>query len=257
MNDLSTATTSPRVYRYHWLAFWKPLAGIALLVVLGVGAILVWLPVGLGLLALALIGAASLYLYWSWHTFAFTPDDRLILRRGVDGSIKDVISLFGVVVPYQIPVLGPWLDVGSVSLSPFGRSIHIRHIAHFEAFYSRLVYGAQQQGSHPGTPPVQVIVQLLPALRVGDRWPGQWLDLVGSVGTILITLTAMVYFGQNVSVVVRVWLYLLGGAVVLLASALLVTILRTDQGLHTHAHHEGVDVVRDRISSTAREERHG
>lgn len=172
MNDLLVAPASSQVHRYHWLAFWKPMAVIALLVVLGVGGILVWLPLGLGLLALALIRAVSLYLHWSWHTFAFAPDNRLILRRGVNGSTKDVISLFGVVKSYQIPLLGPWLDVGSVRLSPFGSSIHIRHIACFEAFYSRLVYGAQQQASR-AEPPVQVIVQLLPAPCTGGRWPGQ------------------------------------------------------------------------------------
>ncbi len=171
MNDLLGAPASSQVHHYHWLAFWKPMAVIALLVVLGVGGILVWLPPGLGLLALALIGAVSLYLHWSWHTFTFTPDNRLILRRGVNGSTKDVISLFGVVVSYQIPLLGPWLDVGSVYLSPLGRNIHIRHIAHFEAFYSRLVYGAQQQASR-AEPPVQVIVQFLPAPRAEGGWLG-------------------------------------------------------------------------------------
>jgi len=173
MNDLLVAPASSQVHRYHWLAFWKPMAVIALLVVLGGGGILVWLPLGLGLLALALIGTGSLYLHWSWQALAFTPDNRLILQRGVDGSTKDVISLFGVVMSRQIPLLGPWLDVGSVRLSPFGSIIHIRHIAHFEAFYSRLVYGAQQQASRPDPLPVQVIIQLLPAPRAGGRWPGQ------------------------------------------------------------------------------------
>jgi len=173
MNDSLGAPASSQVHRYHWLAFWKPMAVIALLVVLGVGGILVWLPLGLGLLALALIGTGSLYLHWSWQALAFTPDNRLILQRGVDGSTKDVISLFGVVMSRQIPLLGPWLDVGSVRLSPFGSIIHIRHIAHFEAFYSRLVYGAQQQASRPDPLPVQVIIQLLPAPRAGGRWPGQ------------------------------------------------------------------------------------
>lgn len=172
MNDLLGAPASSQVHRYHWLAFWKPMAVIALLVVLGVGGILVCLLLGLGLLTLALIGAVSLYLHWSWQALAFTPDNRLILQRGVNGSTKDVISLFGVVMSYQIPLLGPWLDVGSVRLSPLGRNIHIRHIAHFEAFYNRLVHGEQQQASR-AEPPVQVIVQLLPAPRAGDRWPGQ------------------------------------------------------------------------------------
>jgi len=225
MNDLSTATTSPRVYHYHWLAFWKPMAVIGLLVVLGVGAILVWLPVGLGLLALALalIGAVSLYLYWSRHTFAFTPDNRLILRRGVLGSTIEVTSLFGVVVSYQIPVLGPRLDVGSVRLSPFGRSIHIRHIAHFEAFYSRLVHGVQpaEAGSALDYHGTTIREEVEKVSR---------LDLVGSVGTILTTLTAMVYFGQDVGAVVRVWLYLLGGVIVLLAGALLVPFFEPIRG---------------------------
>lgn len=173
MNDLLVAPASSQVHRYHWLAFWKPMAVIALLVVLGGGGILVWLPLGLGLLALALIGTGSLYLHWSWQALAFTPDNRLIRHRGFLGRTADLISLFGVVTPYQIPLLGPWLDVGSVYLSPFGRKMHLRYIANFEAFYNRLAYGAQQQASRSDPLPVQVIIQLLPAPSAGGRWPGQ------------------------------------------------------------------------------------
>jgi hypothetical protein len=169
---------SLQIYHHHWLALWKPLAFIALLVVLGAGGVLVWLPLGLVLFTLALIVAMSIYLYWSWHTFAFTADNRLIRRRGFLGCTEDVISLFGVITPHYTPVLGRWLDVGDVYLSLPGPDSHIRHIANFEAFHHRLVYGAQQRGS-PSTPsPVQIIVQLPPVQRVsGDRrdllFPGE------------------------------------------------------------------------------------
>jgi hypothetical protein len=147
MDDLPVALASPQVYRYHWLAFWKPLASISFLLVLGVSGLVVWFPLGLGFLTLALVGAVSICLFWSWHTFTFTPDNRLIRQRGFLGSTKDVISFFGVVTPYLIPVLGRWLDVGNVYLSLPGPDIHIRYIGNFEAFYRQLVYGPQQQRS--------------------------------------------------------------------------------------------------------------
>jgi hypothetical protein len=162
MNDMSV---SPQVYHHHWLAFWKPLAGISFLLVLSIGGALVSLPLGLSLVILALIGAVSVYLAWSWHTFTFTAGNRLVRRRGFLGCTKDAITLFGVVTPYQIPVLGQWLDMGNVYLGLPGPDIHIRYIAHFTAFYRRLIHGAQQQGSHSDSPPVQVIVQLPPSPR--------------------------------------------------------------------------------------------
>lgn len=162
MNDMSV---SPQVYHHHWLVFWKPLAGVSFLLVLSIGGALVWLPLGLSLVTLALIGAVSVYLSWSWHTFTFIAENRLVRCRGFLGCTKDVITLFGVVTPYQIPVLGQWLDVGNVYLGLPGPDIHIRYIAHFAAFYRRLIHGAQQQGSHSDSPPVQVIVQLPPSPR--------------------------------------------------------------------------------------------
>lgn len=167
MDDLPV---SPQVFHYHWLAYWKRLGVISWLLLLGLGGILVWPLLGLGLLVLAVIVAVSLYLHWSWHTFGFTPDNRLILQHGVCGSTKDVISLFGIVTPHQIPVLGPWLDVGSVHLSPFGRELDLQHIANFEAFYSRLAYGVQRQTNRT-EPPVQVVVQLFPSQRADVYGP--------------------------------------------------------------------------------------
>lgn len=50
----------------------------------------------------------------------------------------------------------------------------------------------------------------------------RWLDIVGSGGAIMTTLVAMIYFGWGASLVARVFLYLLGTIIVLLAGALLV-----------------------------------
>jgi hypothetical protein len=173
MSDLSFATASSQVYHHHWFALWKPLTGIALLVVLSVGGGLVWLPLGLGLFTLALIGAVSLYLYWSWHTFSFTADNRLVRRRGFLGCTKDVISLFGVVTPYQIPALGQWLDVGNVHLGILVPNVEIRHIARFSAFYNRLVYSVQKQERRSDPTPIYVVVQFPSVSYAGRGWLNQ------------------------------------------------------------------------------------
>jgi len=161
-------TSSPQIYRHHWLAFWKPLSVISLLLVLSIGGFRVYFPVGVILLALALTIGISVYLCWSWHTYTFTPDNRLIRRRGAFGCSTDIISLFGTITPYQIPFLGRLLDVGSVRLRIAGPDEHIRHIANFASFCRQLIEGAQQN-SQP-SPHVQVIIQL-PYGQL-EHWPG-------------------------------------------------------------------------------------
>jgi hypothetical protein len=103
-------------FHLHWLNYWKSLAMACLLAVLTPIGLLAWLPLGIGCLVLATVLAAGVYLDWTWNTFGFTDDGRLIRRRGVFGCTRDIITLFGVLTPYQIPGLGEALDVGSVQL---------------------------------------------------------------------------------------------------------------------------------------------
>jgi len=158
---------SAQVYHHHWLAYCKPLSFASLLLVLGGGLARLWLPLGLVALAMALIVALGTYLYRSWHTLAFTDDNRLVYRHGFLGCTENVFYLFGVITPHRTPILGQWLDVGEVHLSI--PNVRIRHIAHFSAFRSRLMSSAQRQESPP-SPPVQVIIQLPPRQPAG-RWP--------------------------------------------------------------------------------------
>jgi hypothetical protein len=173
--------TPRQVHRYHWLAFWRQLAFISLLVVAGVAALLAEPYVGLALLAVAVVASGALYLHWSWTCFTFTDNNRLIHRHGIMGSSADVIWLFGIAQTCRIPIVGRVLDVGSVVLSVPGPDLHIRHIAQFEAFFAQLAGVAQQRMGPYGQSPVQVLIQLPPAQRIGGngqvpqylREPGQ------------------------------------------------------------------------------------
>jgi hypothetical protein len=159
MEDYHVPASS--VFHHHWLAYWKPLAVACSLAVLGLVCLLIWTPLGMGFLTLAAVIVVEVYLFWTWHTFTFTDDNRLIRRRGFLGCIKDVITLFGVLTPYEVPILGKMLNVGSVHLGIPGPDIHIRHIAKFDAFYERLVHGARQQRA-PEPPVVQFFFQMPP-----------------------------------------------------------------------------------------------
>lgn len=158
------------VFRHHWLAYWKHLATTALLIALGPGGLLLWPPLGIALVVMALINAAGIYLSWMWHTFTFTEDNRLVRRRGPVGNARDVITLFGVITPYQIPFLGEWLDVGSIYLGIPGPNIHIHHIANFAEFYHRLYQGARPPGHDPDPPPIHIVLQW------PDAPPPAWVD---------------------------------------------------------------------------------
>jgi len=168
MNDDDTLT-----FHHHWLAYWKPLAMACLLAVLGSVGMLLWAPLGMGFLTLAAAIAVGVYLFWTWHTFTFTEDNRLIRRRGFFKCAEDVISLFGVITPYWIPILGKMLNAGNVYLGIPGPDIHIRHIANFDAFYRRLIYGAQQQERGPEPPVVQVFFQMPPMPQGARYWGDQ------------------------------------------------------------------------------------
>ena len=161
------------VFRHHWLAYWQSLTVVAWLVVLGLLlgiALGPWPGVVLGSIALSI--AVRDYLLWRWQTFTFTPDNRLIRRRGVLGLTEDMISLFGVITPYRIPLLSSLLDVGSVHLGVPGPDIHIKYIADFTAFHQRLMHGARRRDlpspPSPSLPPpsVHIWIQLLPLLRI-------------------------------------------------------------------------------------------
>jgi hypothetical protein len=165
MNDRFYTPASP-TFHPHWLAYWQALAVIALLIVVGFLGLLLWPPLGLFLWGLALGGAIGTYLYWRWHFYVFTTDKRLIRQRGILGCASDVITLFGVITPYQTPLLGEWLDVGSVHLGIPGPDIRLRHIAHFREFCSYLVVDEPPARD----PPVQVFIQMPPLPYDGPGW---------------------------------------------------------------------------------------
>ncbi len=157
MDSLSPVPTSLRIYYHHWLAYWRPLTGIAVPLALGMVALALWPPLGAGLLAFGLTLGAALYLWRSWHTLTFLPDGRLVRRRGLGGCVHDVITLFGVITPYQMPGLGRLLDVGSVHLGIPGPDVHIRHIANFDAFCRDLFSSQEPPKGGPQQQTVQVI----------------------------------------------------------------------------------------------------
>lgn len=157
MDRFTPVPPPPRIYYHHWLAYWRLLAGLALLLLLGLASLALWPPLGAGLLAFTLTVGAALHLWRSWHTLTFLPDGRLVRRRGVGGCIHDVITLFGVITPYQMPVVGRLLDVGSVHLGIPGPDIHIRHIGNFEAFCRDLFTSEEPQDGATQQQTVQVM----------------------------------------------------------------------------------------------------
>lgn len=97
--------------------------------------------------------AVSLYLVWSKHTPTFRPDDDCLIRqRGSLGSTRHVIALLGVITPYQMPVIGPWLDVSNVNMDVVAYRGHIGQIARFNAFRGRIQAEALQQQVASGRP---------------------------------------------------------------------------------------------------------
>ena len=148
MNVIFGECDAPK-FHPHWLAFWRRFLGIALLVGMGLLGFIVWVPLGFIFWAMAAASGVSIYLEWSWNICTFTADRRLIRRRGFMGCTRDVISLFGTITPYQIPILGPWLDMGSVELRIPGQGqvVQIRHIAHFEEFCRLLMTARQWTGT--------------------------------------------------------------------------------------------------------------
>ena len=183
MNVQFNQSTPTPIYRHHWLAFWKLLSFISLLLVASVWAFRVHVGLGLLLLALALIGGLAVYLQWHWTIITFTPDHRLVLRRGIFGSITDIFSLFGTITPYQTPLLGSLLDEGSLYLRLAGIDTHIRHIANFGSFYSNILTGAGQ--ARAGYPGLNIIIQFpLDGFDGGSEFtgadPGDWSESDGA-----------------------------------------------------------------------------
>jgi hypothetical protein len=149
------------VFRLHWLAYLRSIIIGTVLVIAGLGGILLWLPLGLGLWTLALTVAASTYAHWSWNTLYFSTDGRLVRRRGLRGRRREMMPLFGGVALDQIPVLGESMDVGSLELSGMGSNppIMIRHIANFSTFSQLLELGRQRQNREQAGTPVVVVIQ--------------------------------------------------------------------------------------------------
>ena len=169
MNALSHMYT-PLTFRHHWLAYWKPFVGIGLLAALGTAAMFLWMPLGLALNVLAILVGLATYCSWAWHTIAFTDDNRLIYRHGPFGVSHSFISLIGTVTTHQVPLLGQWLDVGSVHLGVPGPDTTIRYIAHFSAFCRRLAYSrSEQRGSERVSVQVNVLGVPVPHVGYGQR----------------------------------------------------------------------------------------
>lgn len=172
MNDLASIPTTGRVYHYHWLAYWQALAVIAMSSVLGVGALVFAPPLGAGLLAFSGILIGALCLWRAWNFLAFHPDGRLVRYHGLARSTQDVISLIGIITPFQLPWLGRWLDVGSVHLNILGQHMVIRHVADFQAFCNDL-FAVAQQLQQPVQQNVQVLFHWYAAPDTDPPWADQ------------------------------------------------------------------------------------
>lgn len=146
-------------YRYHWVYYWRALSIVCLLIVLGAVTIPAELGTGLVLWGLGLAVFVRIWLHRGWHIISLTDDGRMIRRGSVFGCTYDIINLWGVISPYEIPIVGRWLDMGSVHLGIPGPDLHIRHITPFSVFYRQLVYGVQRQEDHRHGAPVQIFVQ--------------------------------------------------------------------------------------------------
>ncbi len=130
-----------RVYRPHWLAYWKLAAVTVMLSVLGVCCLSVSVSVAVLVLALAGGGAVGMCLYRSWHLCYFTKDRRLVYQHGFLGRHTEVVDLFGRVTQTQIPLLGKWLNIGDVYLGTVGPDLYVRHISRFDDFRRILMAG--------------------------------------------------------------------------------------------------------------------
>jgi hypothetical protein len=170
MNTLPLLPTPSTVYRRHWLAFWKPLSFLSFFSILSLVGFLYWPPLGIVFLLADFGTALAVFCSWCWSSYTFTTDHRLIYRHGFMGSTTNIISLFGVVTPHQYPLFGGLFDIGGVHLSVAGTSLHLTHIANFEAFYNELVQGVKHE-QRISQAPVQVIVQLPPASGQRIFWP--------------------------------------------------------------------------------------
>ena len=144
VNDMNVAPASQTFY-YHWWAFWKPLAAASVLTAAGAALLLILPPLGFILLILAAGDMVGVCMFRAWNTFQFINGNRLIRKRGFLGSAEDFITLFGVISPYQVPILGRWFNVGSVHLGIPGPDVHINHIANFSEFHRLLLNGAERQ----------------------------------------------------------------------------------------------------------------
>ncbi len=169
MNDFAPIPTTARVYQYHWLAYWQALAVIAVSSILGVGALVFAPPLGAGLLAFSAVLIGALCLWRSWNFLAFHPDGRLVRYHGLDHSHQNVISLIGIITPYQLPWLGRWLDVGSVHLNILGQHMVIRHVADFQAFCNDL-FAVARQAQQPVQQNMQVLFHWHAAQDTEPAW---------------------------------------------------------------------------------------
>ncbi len=168
MNDWPEPRES-ETFRYHWVFYWRVLSIASLLTVLGAVAIRAVPGAGLVLWGLALAVLVGIWLHRRWHRITLTDDGRMIRWGGFFGCTRDIINLWGVITPYEIPIVGRWLDVGSVHLGIPGPDLHICHITPSANFYRRLVYGTQRQEGRDRGSPVQIFIQY-PGL------PEPWVD---------------------------------------------------------------------------------
>lgn len=129
------------IYRHHPIKYLKLLVGVALLIVLGAVGLWLWLPLGIGLGIVAAVLSVGVYLEWRQTMFWFTVDHRLVYRRGFRGNEQDTISLFGKLSYKQIPLVGQWLDVGTINMLVPGATVQLKHIGNFASFYDQLVTG--------------------------------------------------------------------------------------------------------------------
>ena len=148
--------SAPWTFHHHCWAYRAPIGLVALLGLMGAGAMISAPRLGLLVCFMAVVAAVGIRLHWSWHTLEVT-ESKLIRRHGMAGLQRDVISLFGQVSTYQTPVVGKWLDVGSIHLKAPGSDLTIRHIANFNSFYQQLV-DSQRQGDSRDETRIRILI---------------------------------------------------------------------------------------------------
>jgi uncharacterized membrane protein YdbT with pleckstrin-like domain len=133
--------------------------------VLGIVALGVCPPAAACIWVAAAGWAAQVYLDWHWTRFWITADHRLRIQRGLLWKDWETISLFGRISGRETPVVGQFLDVGTVCTQTPGGQLEFKHIGNFRRFYRELTAASEPQ------PAVQPSCTVVLFQKYLERWP--------------------------------------------------------------------------------------